>query len=153
MKKIHMSVLINAPREHVFKTMLDDATYRQWTEPFNPKGGWFEGDWSEGSTMKFLGPDPSDDSNEVGGMYSRIAKNTPNEFLSIEHLGMIRKGEIDTESNEVKKWTPAFENYSFKDAEGGTEVTVDMDIADEYESMFTEMWTQALAKLKEICEQ
>jgi hypothetical protein len=153
MQKLHFTQIINAPREKVYTTMLDDATYREWTMPFNPKGGWYEGDWSEGSTMKFLGPDPSSDSNEIGGMYSRIAKNTPQEFVSIEHTGMVKAdGSIDTESEEVKKWTPAFENYTFKDADGGTEVSVDMDIADEYKEMFEAMWPQALAKLKEVCE-
>jgi hypothetical protein len=103
--------------------------------------------------MKFLGPDPASESREIGGMYARVAKNTPNEFLSIEHIGMINSaGEIDTESEMVKQWTPAFENYTFKDVDGGTEVRVDMDIADQYESMFAEMWPQALAKLKEISE-
>jgi DNA-directed RNA polymerase subunit beta len=92
-------------------------------------------------------------SEDIKGKQFFGAKNTPNEFLSIEHIGMINSaGEIDTESEMVKQWTPAFENYTFKDVDGGTEVRVDMDIADQYESMFAEMWPQALAKLKEISE-
>lgn len=86
-------------------------------------------------------------------MYSRIKENRKHEFVSIEHLGMIDgNGVIDTESDEVKKWTPAFENYTFKDVDGGTEVSIDLDVADEWKEMFDESWPKALDILKEIAE-
>jgi hypothetical protein len=98
-----------------------------------------------------LGPDPEGKEIE-GGMYSRIKENRLHEFISIEHLGMIKGGVIDTTSDEVKKWTPAFENYTFVDKDGGTEVLVDIDVADEYATMFQEMWPPALNLLKELSE-
>lgn len=131
--------------------MLDDATYREWTKPFN-EGSRYEGVWETGSEMKFIGCD--ENGKQSGGMYSRIAEVRPYAFVSIEHLGMINEnGEIDTTSESVKKWTPAFENYTFKDVDSGTEVLVDIDISDEWKDMFNDMWPKALAKLKEIAEE
>jgi uncharacterized protein YndB with AHSA1/START domain len=151
METLHQSVVINAPREKVYRVMLEDATYREWTAPFNPGGSYYEGDWSEGSTMRFIGPDPKDPT-KLGGMLAEVAANRPNEFISLRHYGMIQDGVEDTTSDEVKKWTPAFENYTLRDVDGGTEVAVDVDTNEEYKEMFAEMWPKALAKLKEICE-
>lgn len=152
MKKIHHSILIQAPREKVWDVMLGDATYREWTTAFNP-GSYFKGDWSEGSKILFLGPDP-ENPNATGesGMVSRIKENRLHEFMSIEHLGLYKNGVEDYESDEVKKWAPSFENYTFTEKDGGTEVSVDMDAADEYEDMFNGMWPEALKKLKEVAE-
>ena len=129
--------------------MLDDATYRQWTTAFSP-GSYFVGDWSLGSKMLFLGPH-SDGSGEAG-MVSRIADNKLYEFLSIEHLGIVKDGVEDTTSEEAKKWSPAFENYTFRAMDGGTEVQVDIDVDDEHAELFEGMWNEALKQLKTLAE-
>jgi uncharacterized protein YndB with AHSA1/START domain len=47
-QKLHFATTINAPKEKVWDTMLQDATFRQWTALFNPNGSsWYEGDWIE----------------------------------------------------------------------------------------------------------
>ena len=129
--------------------MLDDEPYREWTAAFNP-GSYYKGDWNKGSKMLFLGPDPK--TGEEGGMVSRIAENKEYEFISIEHLGVMQNGVEDTTSEYAKKWAPAYENYSFKEADGKTEVSVDIDISEEEAEMFDVMWSKALDKLKEIAE-
>lgn len=149
MQKLNFSFTINAPKEKVWNTMLEDKTYRIWTEPFNP-GSYYKGDWSKGSKIIFLGPDP--ETGKEGGMVSRIAENKLYEFISIEHLGIINDGVEDTTSEEVKKWTPAFENYTFKEKNGKTELLVETDINEEYKEMFESMWPKALQKLKELAE-
>lgn len=151
MQKLHYSVVINAPREKVYETMLADATYREWTEAFGMGNGYYEGDWSEGSTMRFIGQDPENPEN-LSGMISRVAKNTKNEFVSLESVGQIVNGVDDTTSDQVKGWLGALEEYTITDVEGGTEVRVDQDTADEFVEMFSSMWPKGLAKLKEICE-
>lgn len=148
MQKIHHSITIRAPREKVWHTMLDDATYRIWTEVF-AKGSHYVGDWSEGSKILFLAPG----NNAEMGMVSRIAENRPYEFLSIEHLGVIENGVEDTTSEAARKWAPAYENYTFTDTANGTEVVVDMDIEEEHRAMFEKLWPAALEKLKELTEQ
>jgi hypothetical protein len=149
MQKVHFSIAINAPKKKVWDTMLQDATYRVWTSAFNPKGSWYEGDWSQGSKIVFLGPG---EDGKLGGMVSRIAENRPHEYISVEHLGLIQDGKEDTTSEAVKRWVPAFENYTFKEKNGATEVLVDMDVDEEHRKMFEDMWPKALKTLKELTE-
>lgn len=149
MKKFETSIHINAPKEKVWDTMLGKDTYQEWTKPFNPTSR-FEGDWSEGSKILFLGTDENGE-NE-GGMVSRIAKNVPYEYLSIEHLGIIQNGVEDTTSEKATSWAPAFENYTFTEKDGGTEVSIDQDLDEQYMEMFANMWPPALQKLKELAE-
>jgi hypothetical protein len=149
MKKLHFSIFINAPKEKVWHAMLDDASYREWTTAFNP-GSYYKGDWNEGSKILFLGPNP--EGGGEAGMVSRIAENRPYEFLSIEHLGIVKDGVEDTESEEAKKYAPAFENYTFVEKDGGTEILVDMDSDEEMAPMFENMWPEALKKLKGLAE-
>ena len=149
MKKLHYSILINASREKVWHAMLDDATYREWTRAFS-EGGYYKGSWEKGSKILFIGPDPK--TGEEGGMVSRIAENKPNEYISIEHLGILKNGVEDTISEEAKKWAPAYENYTFNDKGGATELVVDMETAEELAEEFDKMWPEALKMLKEIAE-
>lgn len=149
MQKLHFSILINAPKDKVWHAMLDDQPYREWTKEFN-EGSYYKGSWEKGSKILFLGPDPN--TGEEGGMVSRIAENKPYEFISIEHLGLVQNGVEDTTSEEARKWAPAFENYTFNDKDGATEVLVDIDVEDEHVQMFNEMWLKGLLKLKELAE-
>lgn len=149
MRKLNFSIVIDAPKEKVWHAMLDDKPYREWTGAFNP-GSYYKGDWSRGSKMLFLGPDP--ETGQEGGMVSRIAENRPYEYISIEHMGMIRNGIEDTTSEAAKKMAPAFENYTFKEKDGATEVLVDMDAEEEYAEMFNKMWPEGLQRLKKLAE-
>lgn len=149
MNKIHFSITINAPKAKVWNTMLDDMTYREWTEAFAP-GSHYVGDWSKGSKILFLGPDPA--TGKLGGMVARIADNRLHEFISIEHLGMVQDGKEDTTSDAVKAWAGAHENYTFKEKNGTTEIEVDIDVVEDFKEMFEDMWPKALQKLKELAE-
>ncbi len=149
MQTLHFSITINAPKEKVWHAMFDDKSYREWTKPFG-EGGHYIGNWEKGSKILFIGLDP--ETGEEGGMVSRIAENKPYEFISIEHLGIVNNGVEDTTSEEAIKWAPAFENYTFKEKDGVTEVLVDMDTAEEMAEEFSEQWPTALERLKEIAE-
>ncbi len=149
MERIQFKSFINAPREKVWNIMLDDATYREWTKVFNPDGpaSFFEGDWSLGSAMKFIG---SGENGSLSGMYSVVKENKPYDFLSIRHIGEIKEGkEVPWETPEGVE---ALENYTFTEKDGGTELVVDLDTLTEYKEMFQDMCPKALEKLKEICE-
>ena len=148
MQKLNFSIVINASKEKVWNTMLEDKTYRIWTEVFS-KGSHFIGDWSKGSKILFLGPN---ENGEIGGMVSRIKENKLYEYISIEHLGVVENGKEDTSSDAVKPWAGSLENYTFKDKNGATEILVEMDSNEEYAEMFTGMWPKALQKLKELAE-
>lgn len=153
MEKQQFSIAIDAPREKVWNTLWNDDSYPAWTAVFS-EGSRAEIDgkpagqqgWKKGSKIMFL--------NSKGeGMVSSIAENIPHEYLSIRHLGFIKDGIEDTESEQVKKWAGALENYTLKTVDGNTEVTVDMDITEEYKDYFVNTWPKALDKLKELAEE
>lgn len=148
MQKLHFSIVIDAPKERVWKSMLEEDSYRVWSKAFMP-GSHYVGDWNEGSKILFLGPG---ESGEMGGMVSRIKENRPYEFISIEHLGFVQGGIEDTSSPAVEAWSGALENYTFIEAEGKTEVMVDLDSVDEEVEMFKNTWPKALQNLKELAE-
>lgn len=144
MKKIHLEIIINASPEAVWNVMLEDETYRKWTSAF-AEGSYYKGSWKQGEKMLFLDP-------EGTGMVSVIAELRPHEFISLKQKGIIQDGIEDTESEDAKKWAPAFENYTFEEVNGKTKLSIDMDILDEFEEMFSEMWKNALKKLKVLSE-
>ena len=148
MQKIYFNIDINAPKEKVWNTMLEDKTYREWTEIFSP-GSHYVGSWDKGSKILFLGPN---EQGIMGGMVSRIKENRLYEYISIEHLGVVQEGKEVTTSDEIKQWAGSLENYTLKEREGKTELSVDMDINDDYQDMFNDMWPNALKKLKELAE-
>jgi uncharacterized protein YndB with AHSA1/START domain len=146
MEKIRNSILIAAPKEKVWSTMLDDATYKEWTSEFNPTANsYYEGSWTTGNDMRFLGLEKD---GTVSGMISRIKEVRPYEFVSIQHLGEISHG---TETRYPSE-NQMLENYTFSEKNGATEVLVEMDTIEKYKDMFSEMWPKALEKLKQIAE-
>ena len=148
MEKLQFKIDINAQKEKVWDTMLEDRTYRIWTEEFTP-GSHYIGSWEEGSKILFLGPA---NDGKLGGMISRVKENKLHKFISIEHLGEVLDGVEDTTSDRVKIWAGALENYTFIDKGDKTELVVDLDINEEFKEMFEGMWPKALQKLKSICE-
>jgi uncharacterized protein YndB with AHSA1/START domain len=144
MEKQKFSIAIDAPKEKVWETLWNDSTYRQWTAPFSPDSHAIT-DWRQGSKVLFT-------DGKGSGMVARIAENKPNEFMSIEHLGMVKNGVEDTTSDEVKSWAGAHEDYYLKTVDGKTQLEVVMDLNEEYAAMFKDIWPKALAKLKELAE-
>jgi uncharacterized protein YndB with AHSA1/START domain len=144
MKKLHFAITIDAKREAVWDAMLAPETYKVWTAEFF-EGSYFEGSWNQGERIRFLAPDG-------GGLSSIIAENRPYEFISIKHLGQIKDGVEDTDSEEVRSWAPSFEDYSFSEVGSSTEVKVAIDVTPDVEEYMAKTWPKALAKLKAICE-
>lgn len=145
MQKLNFSTSINAPKEKVWKVLWDDATYRKWTSAFSEGSYAVTDHWKEGSEVKFL-------DLKGCGMISKVAANKPNEFMSFEHLGEIKDGVEDTNSEKVKQWAGAKENYTLKETDGVTTLAIEMDMADEYKDMFMEMWPKALEQVKTLAE-
>lgn len=140
MKKERFSIKIEAPKEKVWNVLWNDATYRMWTSVFH-EGSHAVTDWKEGSKVLFLGPDGS-------GMYSTIAKKIPNEFMSFKHLGEVKEGKEQPQS----EWSGAMENYTLKETDGSTELIVEMDITEGFQDYFRETFPKALEKVKELSE-
>ena len=151
MKKLQFKININAPATRIYDIMLgisDKSTYEQWTSLFNPTSS-YEGSWEKGSKIRFLGVD---DKGEKGGMVSRIAVNVPNQFVSIQHYGILKGDKEITEGPEVEKWANGFENYTFEENSNSTTVIVDLDTTEEFVDYMNQTYPKALDKLKELCE-
>lgn len=144
MKKQEFSIEVDAPREKVWNILWGKDTYPLWTAPFS-EGSRAETDWKEGSKVLFLNDDDE-------GMIARIAKNIPNEYMSIEHIGVIMDGKEHTENEKSKEWEGSLENYTLKEVNGKTQLLVDMDITEEYQDFFNTTWPIALNKIKELSE-
>jgi len=152
MIKLQFQVSINAPVTKIFDFMLginNKSTYEQWTSLFNPTST-YEGSWDKGNKILFIGVD---EKGEKGGMVSKIVENIPNQFVSIQHYGLVQGGKEITEGPEVEKWANGFENYTFEENKGITTLIVDLDTTEDFEAYMNETYPNALNKLKELCEQ
>jgi len=148
LETLHFEISIRANAEKVYNTMLDANHYAAWTAVFSPTSH-FKGSWEKGAKILFLGEDKD---GNLEGMVSRIKENIPNEFVSIEHLGLVHNDKEITGGAEVEGWAGALENYTFAEENGNTLVLVDVAVNQEYKTYFSDTWPKALQKLKAICE-
>lgn len=145
MEKMKFSIHINAPKEKVWQTLWNDASYRKWTSAFMEGSHAITDNWKVGSKVLFMDP-------KGNGMVSTVAVNKPNEFMSFKHLGEVKNGVEDTTSDKIKGWAGAMENYTLKGNNGKTELLVEMDVNDDFKDYFVNTWPKALDKLKESAE-
>lgn len=152
MERMQFTTSINAPVATVYNKMLGKETFKQWTSVFNPssdvEGGDMEGDWKKGSKVLFVGTDKQ---GKREGMVGYIRENTPNQYVSIEYVGVLDGENEITEGPIAEDWQ-GFENYTFESHNGSTTVTVDLDVNDQMVEYFRETYPKALQKLREICE-
>jgi uncharacterized protein YndB with AHSA1/START domain len=149
LEKLHFEIEINASPEKVYSTMLDEQHYKTWTAVFNPTSS-YKGSWAKGSKIHFIG---TDEQGNVGGMVSRIKENIPNQFVSIEHLGVLQGDKEILEGKEVDGWAGSFENYTYTKQGNNTLLSVDIDANKEYKSYFSETYPKSLQVLKKLCEE
>ncbi len=133
MEKQTFSIEITAPRQKV------------WDMLFGAEGSRVETDWKEGSKALFL------DGNNMG-MVAKIAENREPEFLSIRHLGLVKNGVEDFESEEVKKWTGGFENYTLRQNGEQTDLLIELEVPPEHTNYLDTTWPKALDKVRELSE-
>lgn len=140
MKRIKFTSHIQASREKVWDVLWNDATYRQWTSAFC-EGSYALSDWNEGSKIQFLSTDGS-------GMFSTIEKKIPYELMVFKHLGEIKDGK-----ETISDWAGALESYELKNSGDVTELIVELDSNEEFETYFKDTFPKALELLKQISEQ
>jgi len=151
---MQFKVSINAPVSRVYDVMLGKETFKQWTSVFNPSSDFessnsdVEGSWQKGSKILFVGV--SNDGKREG-MVGWVRENIRNNFVSIEYAGIV-DGDLEIIEGPVAEAWQGFENYTFADHNGGTTVTVDIDVNDDMIDYFTDTYPKALEKLKAICE-
>lgn len=145
--KLNFSIIINAPVSKVWSTMLELETYKIWTAEFEPTST-FEGNWEQGSTIKF-----TSEGNSTSGLIGKIKENRPHEFVSIEYIGFIKDANIDTESPEAVEFLGAHEDYTYTAlSETQTKLEIEVDASPVFQEYMGEAWPRALDKLKQLCE-
>lgn len=144
MKKRQYNVTIKAPKEKLWNILWGKGSYEQWTAVF-AEGSTADTDWQEGSRVLFH-------DGKGDGMVARIAKRRDNEFMGLQHLGMVIKGQEITEGPEVDSWKGAEENYTLTEDNGSTHLQVDIDITDDMLDYFDKTWPKAMDKLKQLAE-
>jgi len=148
MEKVQFSTRINAPVHTVWTTMLEDASYREWTRSFQ-EGSFFDGSWTVHSTIRFLAPDKH---GVLSGLVGRVVEKRTDEFVAVEYLGQVVDGADDTESELARSMAGMRESYAFVEENGVTTVTVEQDTVPEMRAMLEESWPKSLAALKELAE-
>lgn len=144
---LQFKVKISAPTKKVFDQMLNPEGYAAWTKVFNASSH-YRGKWEKGAKILFIGTE----NGKEGGMVSRIREFLPNQFVSIEHYGMLHEGKEITSGPEVEKWAGGLENYSFEKSGNQTIVSVDIDCAADFLNYFEETYPKALETLKQYIE-
>lgn len=145
MEHLTFTTHINASRERIWKILWDKATYPQWVAPFGG-GGRAESDWQEGGRVYFL-------SAEGDGMFATIDRKDEPAFMSFTHQGMFMDGKEQPLDDATRVWSGLKEQYTLKEHNGGTDLTVNMDMVDSEADSFREMFPKALAIVKQLAEQ
>lgn len=145
MKKLEFRVTIAASKQQIWETMLDRDSYRVWTNEAWP-GSIFEGQWKEGTLLKFIGADK-------GGTQARVEEIHPYDYISLMHIAVVSAdGTLDTTSDIAKSWIGSTEEYILSDANGDTELLVRIRTTQDWVQMFSDSWPVALGSLKRMCE-
>ena len=85
-------------------------------------------------------------------VWSQELKTPGRMSLCLQHLGMIKDGKEDIDSDEVKAWAGAMENYTLTDEDGNTKLVIDIDVSEDWLKYMEDAWPKALEKLKGIAE-
>ena len=145
MEKHQFSTTIDAPKQRVWEVLWGKDTYPAWTAAFS-EGSQVETDgWKKGTKVLF-------GDGKGSGMVAIVEDNRPNEFMSFRHIGMLQDGVEDTESEKVKEWAGAHENYTLREENGKTNLTVEMDLGKEWLDYFQKTWPVALDKVRLLAE-
>jgi len=147
-QKVSCSTEIQASKERIWDVLTAPATFEQWCAAFSP-GSYFEGDWTEGSTMRFLA---ANESGNAAGMVTRVERHVPAEWLRLEHIGVVDNGLAVFEGEEYEKLIPAIEEYRLSEVPGGFRLSVETEVPDSYIAFFSQAWQDALNRIKALAE-
>ncbi|MEQ1066651.1 SRPBCC domain-containing protein [Acinetobacter sp. XH1741] len=145
METLIYEVEIEAPIEKVWDILWNSETYNAWTKFFAPSSS-MHTDWQVGGKTYFL-------DGEGNGMVSTIDEMKKPEILIFKHLGMIKDGKEDLESEEVKVWSGSLEKYYLSQKNGVTILKVEIATLPEYIGMLKSGFVQGFEAVKYIAEQ
>lgn len=146
MKRLKFTIDIAAQKSKIWEALWDDNSYRKWA------GVFFEGsyavsidNWAVASKVHFLAPDKS-------GIYSRIEKHIPNQYIEFKHIGNVVDGKEQPSDDEVKKWSGATESYEIIEGKYTNTLRIDIDVMNEHFEFMTKTFPKALEVVKNNCK-
>ncbi|MBU8882436.1 ATPase [Flavobacteriaceae bacterium JJC] len=139
MKLLEFTKQINAAPEKVWEVLFTQDGYRKWSSAMN-EGTYFEGNWEQGSIMRFLDP-------KNNGMYNLVEENIPNKVLKMKHLGWILDGELSPQG-----WEDSTVHYLLEPNENGTLLTAQVNSLDEFVDFFNTKYPQNFENIKKLSE-
>ncbi len=142
MKDMKFTIQINAPKEKVWSTLWQDATFRDWSGLIDP-GTYMVGELKEGNEVQFI-------SAENGyGVTSLVDKVVENEFLRLKHRQDTQETGTKTREDE---WTGGKEEYTLTDENSVTTLTAVFDVPQKMEEYFNDAYPKAFARVKVLAE-
>jgi uncharacterized protein YndB with AHSA1/START domain len=144
LKKISFSTTIKATKKKVWAVLWDDESYKAWTATF-AGGSCAVSDWREGSKILFL-------DGKGDGMYCTIAKKIPDEFISFKYNGEVKNNIEQPVDEKNSDWVNGFENYSLKEENGITTLTVEMTVTEAMMDYLNKTFPVAMENIKNLAE-
>jgi hypothetical protein len=146
METLTYRIEIDAPRPHVWETMLAPDGYRHWVKAFSP-GSTYAGEWLQGTHMDFYDP-------EMGGTRALLEVVDPPASVHARHVATLGKDRAPETASEIAlKWIGSTETYTLEDTGGATTLTIEVRTHPDFVAMFEAAWPKALGMLKELCEE
>lgn len=139
MKLLEFTTQISATPEKVWNVLFTQDYYGKWSSAMN-SGTYFEGNWEEGSIMKFL-----DQKNN--GMYNLVEINKENQLLRMKHLGWIIDGELSPQG-----WEDSTVTYILEPNDNGTLLKAEVNSLDEFIEFFNTKYPQNFELIKNLSE-
>lgn len=141
MKQMQFTIQINAPKQKVWDTLWQDATFREWAGIIDP-GTHLVGELKEGGEVQFI-------SGNGYGVTSLVEKLVVGESLVLKHSADTQDSGKQERENE---WTGGKESYSLSEKDGITTLTAAFDVPLEMEEYFKAAYPKALERVKVLAE-
>ena len=142
MKELQFSTQISAPKERVWATLWEDATFRDWASIID-EGTYLQGEMKEGNEIQFIS------SVNGYGVTSLIEKLIQNEYVLIKHSADTQDSGMQERERE---WTGGTESYLLTEKNGVTTLLVTTDVPDELVEMFNIRLPRAIERIKTLSE-
>ncbi len=142
MKELEFSIEINAPKEKVWATLWEDATFRDWASIID-EGTFMKGEMKQGNEIEFIS------AVNGYGVTDLIEKLNPNKFVLFRHSADTKES---GQQQREKEWIGGKESYSLTENEGATTLVVKTDVPQEQEETFRIRLPKALERIKALVE-
>lgn len=142
METIKKSVTIAAPKEKVWEILINEPFRDIWISEFS-ENSQVGGEYKTGADIIFL-----DATGE--GLKSKVTALKEYELIKLENIASFKNG---IEKNVEDAWKGTGDTYMLSDINGDTILKIESSVPGHDAQLFSNLWTKALHKIKEISEE